>query len=285
MDDDTFVTDFMIAEDAQAVLGVLDKEEPFRRKVAAAGLDRTSFSTTLQHVQHGTYDRHPATMLAIDLDFSFDRESSSRFHKCEVAFTFEEKRNDFVDDNIDPDRDPIVVLFGPKEIHGDVSTVGHTREWKFEIPVKAQQMGLEAGLSLSGSEIRIFDRDHRLWIDGHTRGDDQHKYDNKVFWFLKENSVQQSGIPKRLRVVVVIVWPSHATILAQMKVRIKPIMAFAWNPVLKYMLEQKRHQPVTLDRHTEKGIAVRQDLDFSDPDFPWSTILQSPGDLQGAMLV
>ncbi|KAK1764157.1 hypothetical protein QBC33DRAFT_548237 [Phialemonium atrogriseum] len=287
-----FETEFELDPKAGSTLSKTirhQEREVNRVKITSDRIRNTSFRAELAKVQYGTYNcqqadgtykPEPAALLIFNFRFHFRSENRDRFTSVKIEVEFKETLNTKLERPPDrnPNNDPQVRFVAPHQICGTPTEVDVKKSWKFE-----GQLGYQvpAGPSLSATPSvqteASFQRHHRMWIKGDTDGDNDHRWDNKAVWVMQENRMQGSGVLSSFPGAVVIVLPKSPEHLVKARVTVVPHLAFSLNPL---RLKQKRDDPILLDRKTSWGPEYEPGKDFSDPDYPWSSIIKIPTEYQ-----
>jgi hypothetical protein len=168
-------------------------------------LGRWGAQANVLHIENGVYETRPATLFAFEFRFLFESGSISRFTWAEVRVTFLPHQQS--DPKISPGTSHTTVNhFIPCLIRGDVTPVNRSN--RIEISASASgpaPAGVQPGVAATVSRGEEFVREYRMEISGEKWTSDEELYDdNMVIWTLSENSRQGDGIPKALKVGVLV---------------------------------------------------------------------------------
>jgi hypothetical protein len=279
-----FETDFDLDTSSGSTLKIRHEGEGNREKITADRIHNTKFSAKLSTVQYGTWKTEQAVLVVFAFHFGFKNEKRDRYTSATITVEFEETRNTKLEKPPikNPKNDPEVKFFAPVQICGTISKEGVKRQWNFEGRLGYQiPLGPDLGVKPAFNKESTTEKNRRMWITGETDSDDDHRYDNKVTWELKENKVEESGILHDLSTAVVITLPKSPQHLVKVKMSVTPFVALSVNPL---RLLQKKDDPILLDRKTPKGPQFGQGMDFSDENFPWASIVNIPTEYQVIIL-
>ncbi|KAJ6084419.1 hypothetical protein N7486_011219 [Penicillium sp. IBT 16267x] len=260
-----------------------------REKITADRIRNTSFCAKLTTVQYGTYHgpqadgtyrADPAALLIFKFCFDFRSEKRDRFTSVKIVVEFEETLNKDLETPTDrnPRNDPQVKSLAPHRVYGVPTAVGMNRSWSFQGSMGYQvPAGPQLNASTTNQTQESFQRHRRMRIEGDPSSDNEHIQDNKVVWKMQENKMEGSGVLSILPAAVVVVLPKNPEYLVKATVTVTPHLAFSINPL---RLRQKHDDPFLLDRKTSWGPQYEPGRDFSDPDYPWSSIITIPTEYQ-----
>lgn len=282
-----FTSDFSFSDEPDSSLLGIDNDGRVNRSLATQEQlgGRSGYSAYVRHVQYGTYDgaRRPACLIVLDLAFRFPPRAGARFSSAEVEATFERALDQSRPSvrSTDPSLDPVVANFAPKRVLGEVREQESTRSFGIEIPALFEVPFGSAGVTASWSVETAGAEEGRAELYGNLAQDDDHDDGaNSVTWDLTENPVSKEGIMRSFRAAVILSCrPQEAF---WMRVSVKPVVKFSLDPrrLFTKRLLQSRDDPVFLDGITTLGSpAILQYTEFTDPEFPWKSLLQVPGAL------
>lgn len=273
-----FETDFEVDQQSKATLRIHNEGgEVNRTKVTSHDIGSTGFSAKLRHVQYGTWRQAPAALLIFDFQFRFHNESSKRITSATIRFTFEQTDGPDLElpNPRKPRNDPQIVLYGPRQVCGEVNSATTKKHWIITIPFHIAIAGVNTGIDTEFGFEGEVERDHRMWLVGTTTSDDTHSEDNIMDWTIDENTSQQSGILHNFPGVIVIKLPEEPQLPVRLIGRVTPYVAFSLNPL---RLIQKKDDAVYLDRVHGKGATLWPGKDFADPSNDWTDIVKIPSE-------
>lgn len=266
---------FEVEEESEPTLRIQNQGVVNRPVMTRQDLSTTAYKAKLVRVQYGTWSGKEAVLLCFDFTFRFPNDDWKRLVKATIRLTLEETANSQFADPVprNPLNDPHIVLIAPAQVCGELKSETRSHGWKLSVPLKFSQFGAEAGIEAEYGESVEGQAERRLWLTGHTDGDDLHHEENAVVWSIKENEVQRSGILHRFPTALVACLPSGPAHPLKLKAQVTPVVAHSINPL---RLLQKRDEPIYLDRSTPRGDPVASGMDFKDPNFPWEEVIVIP---------
>lgn len=281
-----FETDLDIKQEDVPLLKIHNDGRVNRPLATQDHIGHTAFGAVLKRVHYGIYQDEPACLISLEFSFKFKSKSHSRYCYAEIDVEFE-KAVDVRKPKIrstDPDSDPQVVNFAPKEVYGIVKTVNEKKYGDVSIPLMFQTpVGLSAGImGTFGAEKKMIE-ENRMEIHGNLAQDDDHDEGaNAVTWDLTENATSKDGILRSFRAAIVVKYGRGEAFW--MRVSVKPAIKFSLDPRRistkgdsLHRLLQRNDDPILLDGVTPlKGQPDLACDDFSSSEFPWEKILQFP---------
>ena len=271
-----FNTDFELDTSAGNTLGIHNDSEVNRGKITANRVHNTRFSCLLRTVQYGTYEKESAVLLVLAFHFGYRDEARDRYTTAAIEIEFEETSNAKlqISDPRNKNNDPEVKFIAPVRVTGTPSKEENSRKWSLEGSLTYQiPLGPAPGVTPSVEIEKSSERNRRMWLNGEMDSDDDHRYHNRVLWTTGENRVEKSGILHNFPAAVVVTLPKDPKNFVKMKVAVTPYVACSVNPI---RLFPKGDDPIFLDRSTNKGPQYAVGKDFSNADFPWSSVVKIP---------
>jgi hypothetical protein len=198
--------------------------------------DLASESEQITHLEHGSYERRPASLVCFQLHFRFNSEGSSRFSSSEVHMTFTGAQGASSGQS-NLTSTPVVKIVKPKQLRGRITPVKTSRETSLG-PVAASLAGL--GASASFKKVEEFSKDYSMQVRGQiwTSGSHPNVVGNIVTWKVTENRKQAEGIATELTLGVIVSHdgaPFHGTMKIKASTTYSRIFWWPWsetNPLI-----------------------------------------------------
>lgn len=272
-----FEVDLVFSTDSDPLLGIRNDERVNRALATQETIGRTSYSAYVRHVQYGTYENRPASLVGIDFAFRFPPRANSRFSSAEVEVTFEKALDTSKPSlrSTDASLDPIVANFAPKDILGQAKERENKTAFRLEVPIVFNAPFGSAQMLAKWSRETTMSEEECLEVHGNLAQDDYHDEGaNSVTWDLTENPISKGGILRSFRAIVVLFHRPNEPFW--MDVSVKPVVKFSLDPrrLFTKRLVREKDEPVLLDGRTMFGNSSCLKYDqFDSDDFPWQEVL------------
>jgi hypothetical protein len=161
------------------------------------------------HLQHGSYQGRPATLLVFDFQFLFTEDKGSgRFVKAEIQITFEAEpvQEKSSQRHVIGSHVPVVRNVSPKLLEGPHTMVHRIKEAEFSTKLGASggPIPIQAELGMGWIDKKRFEERHRMKIVGRPFSSEEHQENHRALWTLLENASQKEGIPTGVKLATIV---------------------------------------------------------------------------------
>ena len=254
-----------------------------RERITAYRVGSTRYSAVLETVQYGKFQGEDAALLVFHFHFGFREKHLDRYYFATIRIEFEET-GDAQFTRPEPRNfanDPEVKMVIPVQIYGNLDPKKKTRTWNLAGSITASApvpSAPQLSVNPSGGGQNEYSTNYRMNILGELDSNDDHpNFHNAALWTTEENAVHSSGILHNWKSAVVITMPKHPSRPVKATMRIEASAKFSLNPA---RLWPRRDDPILLVKGVSKGKQYTQNIDFDDPQFPWTDVVRIPAEYE-----